>query len=53
MRDKYREYDCDCGRGLRDDDIPIRKQKRAKRWDKRQRIKRVKPDYLSGFLLFN
>lgn len=45
MREKYRDYDCmDCGRGLRDDDIPIRKQKRAKQWDKRQRLKRQKPD---------
>lgn len=48
MREKYRDYDdydcMDCGRGLRDDDIPIRKQKRAKQWDKQKRLKRVKPD---------
>lgn len=44
MREKYRKYDCDCGRGLRDDDIPIRKQKRAKQWDKQKRLKRQKPD---------
>lgn len=29
---------------LYDDDVPIRKQKRAKQWDKQKRLKRQKPD---------
>lgn len=45
MRDKYREYDCDVYEvSLRDDNVPIRKQKRARQRDKQKRLKRQKPD---------
>lgn len=45
MRDKYREYDCDVYEvSLIDDNVPIRKQKRARQRDKQKRLKRQKPD---------
>lgn len=45
MRDKYREYDCDVYEvSLIDDNVPIRKQKRARQREKQKRLKRQKPD---------
>ena len=50
MRDRYREYDCDVyGASLADDNVPIRKQKRARQREKQKRLKRQKPDKQSGF----